>query len=65
MDLISRGPIELKAVTLKLIWFDFIQQNKYTCCTDNDVTYIMMPRIAQESSMYLFPLWSFHNKIAD
>ena len=36
-----------------------------TCSTDNDVTYIIMPRIAQESSIYLFPLWSFHNKIAD
>ena len=36
-----------------------------TCITDNDVTYIIMPRIAQESSKYLFPLWSFHNKIAD
>ena len=35
------------------------------CSTDNDVTYIIMPRIAQESSIYLFPLWSFHNKIAD
>ena len=31
----------------------------------NDVTYIIMPEIAQESSIYLFPLWSFHNKIAD
>ena len=37
----------------------------HTCITYNDVTYIIMPRIAQESSKYLFPLWSFHNKIAD
>ena len=36
-----------------------------TFCTNNDVTYIIMPRTAQESSVYLFPLWSFHNKIAD
>ena len=36
-----------------------------TCSTDNDVTYINMPRIAQECSIYLFPLWSFHNQIAD
>ena len=27
--------------------------------------YIIMPRIAQESSIYLLILWSFHNKIAD
>ena len=27
-----------------------------TCITDNDITYIIMPRIAQESSKYLFPL---------
>ena len=27
-----------------------------TCSTDNDVTYIIMLMIAQESRIYLFPL---------
>ena len=44
---------------LGLILFDLTLFSKInTCSTDNDVTYIIMPRIAQESSIYVFPLWS-------
>ena len=59
---------EYKITILKLMTasFDLTLFSKInTCCTNNDVTYIIMPRIARESSVYLFPLWSFHNKIAD
>ena len=34
-----------------------------TCSTDNDVTYIIMPRIAQESSIYLFPFISISSSV--
>ena len=45
----------------KCCGFDFILFSTInTCCTNNDVTYIIMPRRAQESSVYLFPLWSKH-----
>ena len=41
------------------ICFDLTLFSKInTCCTNNDVTYIIMPRIAQESSVYLFPFIS-------
>ena len=56
----------VSSITETVSYFDLTLFSKInTCSTDNDVTYIIMPRIAQESSIYLFPLWSFHNKIAD
>ena len=48
-----------ESVPIFSIVFDLTLFSKInTCSTDNDVTYIIMPRIAQESSIYLFPLWS-------
>ena len=52
--------------SMKIARFDLTLFSKiYTCSTDNDVTYIIMSGIAQESSIYLISLWSFHNKITD
>ena len=57
---------ELFSKKTMLLIFDLTLFSKIkTCITDNDVTYIIMQRTAQESSKYLFPLWSFHKKIAD